>query len=228
MLPQAIVAYWLPTYEVLRGVHRLGVAALMGLAILAGTALAECVRRLQSWSGAGAGAAAGTAITALVMAGMYVLRPPSLGSITVRGAAPRFPHRYPLHEALEPTSPVLAVLRRPGGPLLELPVSEAQGVVGAAPQARAMYRSIFHWRRLVNGYHGYWPAGFAERMALAERLPEPEALAALRRETGLELLLFTRRTSAPPKGRPGLSSPRKGSAKICGSSSATATTCFSR
>ena len=46
VLPQAIVAYWLPTYEVLRGVHRLGVAALMGLAILAGTALAECVRRL--------------------------------------------------------------------------------------------------------------------------------------------------------------------------------------
>jgi hypothetical protein len=190
VLPQAIVAYWLPAYEALRAVHRLGVAALMGLAILAGTALAECTRRLQDWSGAErVGAAAGTALTASVIAAMYVLRPPSFGTMPVRGVPPPFPHRYPLLAALEPASSLLDVLRRPGGPLLELPVSEAQGVAGAAPQARAMYLSIFHWRRLLNGYHGYWPTGFPERMALAERLPEPRALASLRRETGVELLL---------------------------------------
>jgi hypothetical protein len=55
--------------------------------------------------------------------------------------------------------------------------------------ARAMYRSIFHGRRLVNGYNSYFPAGFRERMALAKRLPDPEALAALRRETGLDWIL---------------------------------------
>jgi hypothetical protein len=48
-----------------------------------------------------------------------------------------------------------------------------------------MYRSIFHWRPLVNGYSSYWPAGFAERMALALRLPDAGALAELRRETGV-------------------------------------------
>ena len=52
-----------------------------------------------------------------------------------------------------------------------------------------MYRSIFHGRALVNGYDGYWPAAFPARMALVASLPDPRALAALRRETGLELIL---------------------------------------
>jgi hypothetical protein len=52
-----------------------------------------------------------------------------------------------------------------------------------------MYRSIFHWRPLLNGYSGYWPAGFRERMELATRLPDAAALEALRRETGLTTLL---------------------------------------
>ncbi len=52
-----------------------------------------------------------------------------------------------------------------------------------------MYRSIFHWRPLLNGYASYWPRGFAERMELALRLPDPEKLAALRRETGLTTIL---------------------------------------
>jgi hypothetical protein len=48
-----------------------------------------------------------------------------------------------------------------------------------------MYRSIFHWRPLLNGYNSFFPVGFPERMALAARLPGRAALAALRRETGL-------------------------------------------
>ena len=55
--------------------------------------------------------------------------------------------------------------------------------------AQAMYRSIFHWRPLLNGYASYWPEGFPERMALARRLPDADALATLRAETGLELIL---------------------------------------
>src|SRR5262245_39157931 len=50
-------------------------------------------------------------------------------------------------------------------------------------------RAVFHRRPLVNGYTGYWPAGVRERMALVRRLPEPDALAALRNTTGLELIL---------------------------------------
>jgi hypothetical protein len=52
-----------------------------------------------------------------------------------------------------------------------------------------MYHAIYHRRPLLNGYSGYWPAGFAERMALAARLPDPEALDSLVRATGLDLIL---------------------------------------
>jgi hypothetical protein len=52
-----------------------------------------------------------------------------------------------------------------------------------------MYRSIYHWHPLLNGYSSYWPADFPRRMALANLLPDPNALATLRRETGLAFIL---------------------------------------
>src|SRR5262245_31635453 len=55
--------------------------------------------------------------------------------------------------------------------------------------APAMYRSTYHWQPLLNGYGSYWPDGFVERMRLAVRLPDPAAVRALRRETGLEFIL---------------------------------------
>lgn len=59
----------------------------------------------------------------------------------------------------------------------------------ASLQAQAQYRSIFHWRPILNGYASYFPRGFAERMALGERLPDAHALAELRRQTGLTQIL---------------------------------------
>jgi hypothetical protein len=52
-----------------------------------------------------------------------------------------------------------------------------------------MYRAIAHRRRLLNGYSGYWPAGFSERAKLASRLPDAAALAQLRAATGLGLVM---------------------------------------
>jgi hypothetical protein len=52
-----------------------------------------------------------------------------------------------------------------------------------------MYRSIFHRRPILNGYCSYWPPGFVERVALAGRLPDRAALAALRAETGLSTVV---------------------------------------
>src|SRR5262249_25508488 len=102
---------------------------------------------------------------------------------------PRFerrplPRDYPTIRAIDPASPLVAALRRSSGALLELPL----GPMDVLPplHARAMYRSIFHWRPLLNGYDSYYPPGFPERMALAARLPDPQALAELRGATGLE------------------------------------------
>jgi hypothetical protein len=155
--------------DAIRGKMRLGVGALMGIALLTGIAFAECQRRLGRQAG-WAGALAGVGL----VAAMYTLWPG-------RGVP------YPIAAAPAPDTPIVAALRRSSGPVLELPAD--LGPWGSVGQAEAMYRSIFHWRPLLNGYSGYWPRGFPERMELAAALPAPDALARLRRETGLEAIL---------------------------------------
>ena len=176
-----VLSSWMPG---LRRFDRMGIVALMGLSVLAGLAFAECRGRLRaspSWIGVG--------LAGAVVAGMYgqyargVAMPASLRTAPL-------PSSYPLETAIAPTSPLIDVLRRPGGALVELPATWGRlHHPIPAYNASAMYRSIFHGRALVNGYDGYWPAAFPARMALVASLPDPRALAALRRETGLELIL---------------------------------------
>src|SRR5262249_32183642 len=107
--------------------------------------------------------------------------------------------------AITPGGSLLDVLRRPGGPLVELPATftlEGRNRPLPPVNAQAMYRSIFHRRPLLNGYDGFWPAGFPERMALADQAPDPPAPAARRRDTGVELLLVHTDAFEPfPDGR---------------------------
>src|SRR5262249_14424087 len=162
--------------------------ALMGLCVLAGLAFAECARRLQRGRAFGVWAPRGLAV--LVVAAFYGQYAHAIGSPAGlrRGPLPSSP---PLAAAIPPTpppppprpSPRRPPLRGPGGPLLEPPAPRLGGRSLAPPaNARAMYRSTFHWRSILNGYGGYWPAGFRERMMLARSLPDPAALAELRHE----------------------------------------------
>jgi hypothetical protein len=149
--------------EVVRDFTRLGLATTIGLALLAGVAMGEFVARRPP--------AAAAALAAAVVAGLGI-----------EYRLQRTP-AFELAAMPDGSSPVVAALRAGTGPVLELPVG-SKGTQ-AWPHARAMYRSIFHWRPLLNGYSSYWPAGFPERMALAMRLPDADALDELRRETGL-------------------------------------------
>jgi len=174
-LPHAWVADWKPVHA-LREPERLAIGAVIGLSLLGGLAFDRCTIRLRP--------PLRVAVAAVLLATIYVQY--AQGFVVPFRRLP-LPARYP---TLRPdTSPALVrVLRDGEGPLLEVPVGPLGGV---SPffHVGALYRSIFHWRPLVNGYDGYWPAGFAERMELAGRLPDPGALAALRRETGLTTLV---------------------------------------
>src|SRR5262249_9437056 len=110
---------------------------------------------------------------------------------------PQLQTPFPVISAAPYRSSLLDAVRRTEGPLLELPVV---GVPNELPDirsryqfaeahARAMCRSIFHWRPILNGYSSYWPVGFPERMALAMQLPDPNALESLRRLSGLRSIL---------------------------------------
>jgi hypothetical protein len=169
-LPNALLARWTPLYQVLREPSRLGVASLVGVALLAAVAAEEVARRLPT----GARRLVPLAV-AVAMFAQYAWD------------GTRLPGRYPLVPAPSDEEPILAVLRQPGGPLLELPIGHLEA--GATGHARAMFRSTRHWRPLLNGYGSYFPATFADRMDVALQLPDAVAVAKLRDEAGLALLL---------------------------------------
>jgi hypothetical protein len=177
-----------PAVPPLRMTGRLGTGAMVGLSLLTGLALAELLRFAPvtgRWRAAGR-----LARVALVGAIAYAMlvdyrdgyRSPLLARSSV-------PLGYQLQEVPIPNPGAMAALERLEGPVLDVPLM-LPGTVGAPVfHAGAMYRSIFHWHPLLNGYHSYWPAGWFERMELARKLPDPLAVWSLRRRVGLALVL---------------------------------------
>ena len=172
----ALIGGALPAVDqVIRAPDRLGLISVVGWAVLAGVAFAACAAHI------------GRRVTPLllvaVLSGLYVqLRP-------------HMPANYPLVRAVGGDSVVTRALREGRGPVLELPL--LHDGTQFITHARAMYRSIFHWRPLLNGYSSYWPDGFRERMAVAARVPDVEALETLRRETRLTYVVVSLHALAP-------------------------------
>jgi hypothetical protein len=177
-----------PAISVIREPRRLGVAALVGLALLSGLAFAELVGHARRPSGAllRAGLAIVFAVALWVQYARAVWEPATYGQ--------PLPAAYPLQEAIRGDSPVLRALRDAGGPTIELPLWPPQPIIPPY-HALAMYRSIFHWQPLLNGYSSYWPRDFPDLMVLAVQLPDPGALQELRRRPGLRLVLVRLTTS---------------------------------
>ncbi len=175
-MPLTVLLDRLGLQLVLRAPLRLGLGALMGTALLAALAFTTCAAAVARAARPGALRALAFAAVATAFVAEYRWGLPA-------GWRPPVPAGYPL--AVPPAiSPAIAdVLRATPAPTLELPT--------AIPlqQTPAMWRSIGGWWPLVNGYSGYFPAAFPERMTLAARLPDAAALEALVRDTGLAWVL---------------------------------------
>jgi hypothetical protein len=50
-----------------------------------------------------------------------------------------------------------------------------------ASEARAAYRSTFHWRPIVNGYSGYYPPSYVDLWPPLRSFPDETSLETLRR-----------------------------------------------
>jgi hypothetical protein len=184
-LPHADLIDRFPGLDLLRDPHRMGVSALFGLAILAGASFAEIVRRLDRvLTPRDARLLRGLAAGALVVVSAGLFWAP----ISLRVVP--WPPQYPIMPAAIPGSAVMAELRKPGGPVLQVPASpDGPFEQQLAAHGVAVFESIGHWRPILNGYGGFFPAAFVEHMRLAARLPDADALAELRRQTDVELVL---------------------------------------
>src|SRR5262249_36249001 len=151
-LPQYFAWDWVTSLT--RDVRRLGAAGLIGLSLLAGLAFAECTRGLRSWRRTRSALASGV-LAAGVAAWMYA---GYAQGRWVPGGEPALPATYPSQAVPNAASPLMKALSQPGGAVLELPAATT------GEHARAMYASIFHGRKVVNGYSSYWPHDFPERM----------------------------------------------------------------
>jgi hypothetical protein len=80
-----------------------------------------------------------------------------------------YPRRAQLYEFLA---------QLPDGNVLELPVPRPDGLPFL--DTRYLYTSIFHWKTLVNGYSGYYPRSYLERLIRLDTIPSPSALRQLR------------------------------------------------
>jgi len=195
-MPHAWVAEIFPLYERFRVPARLGISALIGLCMLAGLATAEIVRRLaartQAWPSGAIAASIALAIGAAWVGQTFggiasPVGPPVRQSLL----------SYPLFKAPGRDSGLVQALNSGSGTVLELPTNPLRPL----RDADAMYRAIFHQRPLINGYNGYWPSGYPDRVALAKKLPDPESLAELVRGTDLTHVVVHPRALPPAERR---------------------------
>ena len=83
--------------------------------------------------------------------------------------------------------PVYEFLARlPSGVVAEFPVPQKNTVPG--PDARYTYMSTFHWKKLVNGYSGYYPPSYLRRLDGLQSFPDSSSLEILRR-TGVSYVI---------------------------------------
>lgn len=70
--------------------------------------------------------------------------------------------------------------RQPRGVVAELPMPIPEALPGPDPQY--MYYSTFHWHPLLNGYSGFYPRSYLNRVRALRRFPDDDAISRLQRE----------------------------------------------
>jgi hypothetical protein len=190
--PQTLLDRWTPFYEVVRAPSRLGVAGLMGLCLLAGLGHAEIAGALARRFDRRNGRVVQAALAAMALAILYWIPP---------GGTSPLPASFPVLPTPEVPAAFQPILDRGRGSLVELPALYPDGSKPLPRHAAAMFRSISHWRPILNGYSSYWPAGFIDRMRLAEGLPNRGALTVLARRYGVGLIWVDVRAYPPAKRR---------------------------
>jgi hypothetical protein len=149
----------LPVFSLLRAPSRFGVVVALGLAVLAGLAIAALLERLDRARATWLAPTVTTALVALTLAEL------------------RVPLSFSPVPPVETAYQVLATL--PRAPVLDVPVYSARF---AAERTRYMLGSTAHWMPLIVGYSSYTPADFTEKVDVIGGFPSREAFKVLERD----------------------------------------------
>lgn len=156
-LPYEWLAAVVPGFSAMRAPQRFGALATLAVMPLAAFGLAWGRARLR-------GSPWAAALPLAVLLGFLVEVAP--GELATR--------TLPVGESVPAVDRHLARYGD-GGRVLYVPFSERW----LFRESAFMYRSIFHWLPVVNGYSPYPPASYRHVAGLAERLPDPAALDAV-------------------------------------------------
>jgi hypothetical protein len=148
---------WWSGLSGLRAPARYGVFVLAGIATLAALGFERIAARVRRWR-------VGRPVLVVVAVGLACIEY-------------RSPQRHLWRVDMDP--PVYRFLRGlPEGVVLELPVPSRSGQAGL--DVDYMFWSTRHWRKLVNGYSGYYPRSYDATLARLQTLPDADSVTLLR------------------------------------------------
>ena len=160
-LPFAALRRFAPGFAGIRATARFALGGELALAVLAAVGFDALVR--------GRSTPARVALT--VVAAALVIAESAMGLAAVR--VPTTADAGGVTEALR---------GNPGGVVLELPMeSSARGLVWPYVESPRQFAAVYDGHPRANGYSGFEPQGFAERAAVLNQFPSPEALDEARR-----------------------------------------------
>jgi hypothetical protein len=177
-LPFALLWNFVPGFSAMRGAGRYVVALSLACSLLAGYAIAVARPLLGRARWLVAAALIGTT---LFLAARHPVQ--AVASGIGRDAAPAY--RW--------------LAERPSGePVLELPAKAGEDDLwGLTIDSQYMLASTVHWQPILNGYTAYEPPSRYVLSALAQRLPDPDALARLAALVDLRWVVVHRRLLHP-------------------------------
>jgi hypothetical protein len=155
-----------PQFRGLRASARLGVFVLLFLGVLAGYGYAALTEnRARRWR---------IGVLAVCVAALFVEYRTRMDLVAYPNSAP-------------PIYRMLAAL--PRGVVAEIPAARIDRLPGSDPEYA--YLSTFHWNPLVNGYSGYYPPSYLERIERLRDFPSERAMNQLRHDTVEYVILHT-------------------------------------
>ncbi|MGB8644557.1 MAG: hypothetical protein WCF84_04920 [Anaerolineae bacterium] len=161
-LPYRYLFFWVPGFKAMRGPDRFAYLAVLGLAVLAGYGTRALIARIQAIR-----PNVRYAVPASALALVSLIAVENI-AVPIRATNPA--------TLAKPVPGYAQYLARgdPNSAVLEIPM-----LLDNESLTWPQYYSIYHWRKLVNGFSGFFPPSYDALVKLSDEFPSEASLAVL-------------------------------------------------